>query len=80
MACKGLQYDMVKELKVNNPCKVRDVDSCWLSFSTTQLDGIDNYTAQILDTRGKIHQSTFDLFDTPHTLPTQSEIPRPLDI
>ncbi|XP_067111020.1 integrin beta-2 isoform X2 [Osmerus mordax] len=51
MACKGLQYDMVKELKVNNPCKVRDVDSCWLSFSTTQLDGIDNYTAQILDTR-----------------------------
>nr|QAT77243.1 integrin beta-2 [Plecoglossus altivelis] len=51
MACKGLQYKMVKELKVNNPCKVRDVENCWLSFSTTQLDGIDNYTAQILDTR-----------------------------
>lgn len=42
---------MVKELNVNNPCKVRDVDSCWVSFSTSQLDGIDNYSAQILETR-----------------------------
>lgn len=55
-ACTSIsEFKMVETLPPGKPCDVRDVESCRVFFAIKQLDGEDNYTAQILKTRGKRH-------------------------
>uniref|UniRef100_A0A8C8HTZ6 Integrin beta n=1 Tax=Oncorhynchus tshawytscha TaxID=74940 RepID=A0A8C8HTZ6_ONCTS len=51
-ACTSIsEFKMVETLPPGKPCDVRDVESCRVFFAIKQLDGEDNYTAQILKTR-----------------------------
>uniref|UniRef100_A0A4W5P9V8 Integrin beta n=1 Tax=Hucho hucho TaxID=62062 RepID=A0A4W5P9V8_9TELE len=51
-ACKSInEFKMVETLPPGKPCDVRDVENCRVFFTIKQLDGEDNYTAQILKTR-----------------------------
>uniref|UniRef100_A0A6Q2XGX7 Integrin beta n=1 Tax=Esox lucius TaxID=8010 RepID=A0A6Q2XGX7_ESOLU len=48
-ACKSIhKFEMVDTLPPGKPCDVRDVENCRVFFTTFQLVGEDNYTAQIL--------------------------------
>lgn len=54
--CKSINdFEIVETLPPGKPCDVRDVENCRVFFTIKQLDGEDNYTAQILKTRGKRH-------------------------
>ncbi|CAB1346731.1 unnamed protein product [Coregonus sp. 'balchen'] len=51
-ACKSInEFKMVETLPPGKPCDVRDVENCRVFFTISQLDGEDNYNAQILKTR-----------------------------
>ncbi|CAB1328379.1 unnamed protein product [Coregonus sp. 'balchen'] len=50
--CKSInEFEMVETLPPGKPCDVRDVENCRVFFTIKQLDGEDNYSAQILKTR-----------------------------
>lgn len=42
---------MVERLRGSNLCSVRDVHNCRVTFLIEQLDGVEQYKAQILQTR-----------------------------
>uniref|UniRef100_A0A674BEG3 Integrin beta n=1 Tax=Salmo trutta TaxID=8032 RepID=A0A674BEG3_SALTR len=50
--CKSINdFEIVETLPPGKPCDVRDVENCRVFFTIKQLDGEDNYSAQILKTR-----------------------------
>lgn len=56
--CKSINdFEIVETLPPGKPCDVRDVENCRVFFTIKQLDGEDNYSAQILKTRGKRRMS-----------------------
>ncbi|XP_035379481.1 integrin beta-2 isoform X2 [Electrophorus electricus] len=49
-SCSHLQHEMNEKL-INNDCRVKDHEGCWMFFSMTEKDGFDKYSVKILKER-----------------------------